>query len=53
LSRIEKQAFAETGLLEIDIPASVEFVGEGCVAGCISLPSLTFEFGSRLLLIEN
>jgi hypothetical protein len=53
LSRIDGWAFTQTGLVEIVIPASVEFLGEGCFAGCRSLTSLTFESGSRLSRIEN
>jgi hypothetical protein len=45
--------FAETGLLEIGIPASVEFIGEYCFPRCVSLTSLTFESGSKLSRIEK
>jgi hypothetical protein len=37
-----------TSLKAICIPASVEFLGEGCFMGCESLIQLTFESGSRL-----
>jgi hypothetical protein len=52
LSRIEKQAFAEAGLIEIMIPASVEMLSEECFVRCQSLKSLLFESGSRLSRIE-
>jgi hypothetical protein len=48
LSRIEEQAFAETGLIEIVIPALVEVLGNGCFQECIQLRSVIFESGSRL-----
>jgi hypothetical protein len=35
-------------LIEIEIPASFEILGEDCFLGCGSLTSLTFESGSRL-----
>jgi hypothetical protein len=53
LSRIEKQKFAEIGLIDIEITASVEILGECCFLGCVSLTSLTFEQGSRLSGIEK
>jgi hypothetical protein len=37
LSRIEAGAFAETGLIEIVIPASVAVLGDGCFVRCVSL----------------
>jgi hypothetical protein len=52
LSQIEKEAFYGTGLIEIIIPASIEFLGERCFAKCKSLSSITFESGSRLSRIE-
>jgi hypothetical protein len=48
LSRIEKRAFRETGLVEMILPASVEFLGEECFSDCRSLSSVTFEQKSRL-----
>jgi hypothetical protein len=53
LSRIEKEAFRETGLVEIILPSSVEFLGESCFSLCRSLSSVTFESGSILLGIES
>jgi hypothetical protein len=48
LSRIEKQAFAGTGLIEIVIPSSVEILCQGCFLGSGSHTSLKFESVSRL-----
>jgi hypothetical protein len=45
LSRIEKWAFFRTDLLEVVLPASVEFLSD---ADCRSLSSVTFESRSRL-----
>jgi hypothetical protein len=45
LSRIEKYAFSETGLIEIVIPGSVEVMGANCFAECRSLSSITYETG--------
>jgi hypothetical protein len=53
LSRIEKKAFSGSHLIEIVIPASVEFLGESCFSFCGSLSSVTFESGSRLVGIER
>jgi hypothetical protein len=46
------KAFSGTGLIEIIIPASIEFLGEECFSYCISLSSMTFECSSRLSRIE-
>jgi hypothetical protein len=48
LSRIESNAFSETGLIEIIIPSSVEVIGDECFRGCLQLQSIIFERGSRL-----
>jgi hypothetical protein len=53
LMRIEKEAFTETGLLDIVIPLSVEVIEPRCFYRCKSLLSVTFESGSRLLRIED
>jgi hypothetical protein len=53
LSRIEKNTFSGTDLVEIILPASVEVLGEGCFAECRSLSWVTFESGSRFLGIER
>jgi hypothetical protein len=53
LSRIEKQAFSQTGLIEIILPSSIEVLDEGCFSNCRSLSSVTFESGSRLSRIEK
>jgi hypothetical protein len=37
-----------TGLTAINIPASIEIIGEECFAACESLSSITFESGSKL-----
>jgi hypothetical protein len=47
LSRIGKQAFAETGLIEIVIPSSVDLIGADCFVECRLLSSITYEAGSR------
>jgi hypothetical protein len=52
LSRIEAKAVCQTGLIEMILPASVEFLGEECFFECTSLSSITFESGSRLSRIE-
>jgi hypothetical protein len=49
LSRIDKKAFYETGLIEIILPASVRFLGFECFSYCKSLSSIKFESGSRFL----
>jgi hypothetical protein len=46
-------AFRETGLVNIVIPLSVEFLGDGCFCDCNSLSSITLEPGSRLLGIQK
>jgi hypothetical protein len=45
LSRIKANAFCGTGLIEIIIPASIEFLGEESLSKCNSLSSITFESG--------
>jgi hypothetical protein len=37
----------------IEIPSSVEFIGENCFRGCESLCEITFESGSKLQRIEE
>jgi hypothetical protein len=53
LNRIEKYAFAESGLTSIQVPASVEVLCEKCFFKCNSLPSVTFEEDSKLHRIEE
>jgi hypothetical protein len=53
LSRIEKGAFQESGLIEIVIPSSVEVLGVNCFAECKSLSSITYEAGSRLREVDR
>jgi hypothetical protein len=52
LSRLEANAFSQSGLTSIPLPASVKVIGEFCFAGCGSLASITFETGSRLSRLE-
>jgi hypothetical protein len=52
LTRIEKSAFSGTGLLEIEIPASVQSLGRECFSLSRSLVSVTFEKGSQLKLFD-
>jgi hypothetical protein len=40
-------------LIEIIIPASIEFLGEKCFSDCKSLSSITFESGSKFQGIER
>jgi hypothetical protein len=53
LSRISKEAFFRTGLIEIIISSSVEILGEICFYQCKSLSLVRFESGLRLSRIEN
>jgi hypothetical protein len=53
LSGIEVYAFSEIDLVEIILPASVEFLGKECFCKCRSRSSVTFEIGSPLLEIEK
>lgn len=53
LSRIEKEAFKECQLREIEIPASVKVLGEKCFFGCSNLFRITFARGSCLEEIEE
>ena len=49
LKRIGKEAFRGCGQLrEIEIPASVEEIGEACFSGCSSLSRVTFACGSAV-----
>jgi hypothetical protein len=48
LSRIEKEAFSSTGLIEIVVPASVKVIGKSCFLDCVLLSSVKFESGSEL-----
>jgi hypothetical protein len=48
LSRIEKEAFSGTSLVEIIFPGSVEVLCERCFDECKSLSSVKFESGSKL-----
>ena len=41
-------AFYETGITEVQIPASVQTIGEGAFSGCESLQRVTFAEGSQL-----
>jgi hypothetical protein len=48
LSRVEQQRFSETGLIEIEIPSSVDILDECCFFRCGSRAALTFGSGSRI-----
>ena len=48
LCQIEKGAFAFSNLSVIEIPSSVEELGESCFRGCKFLKHITFELGSLL-----
>jgi hypothetical protein len=52
LSRIEREAFFGTGLVEIICPASVEYLGVSCFSECRSLSSIRFKSRSKLSQIE-
>jgi hypothetical protein len=52
LQRIEKWTFKGSGLVEIILPASIGFLGEGCFFDCKYLSSVRFQSGSRLQGIE-
>jgi hypothetical protein len=53
LSLIEKQACIGTGFVEIIVPSSVEILGKECFSMCLSLSSVKFESGSRLMRSEQ
>jgi hypothetical protein len=47
LSELAKQAFSESGLTSIHLPASVTVIGEFCFSSCRSLVSITFDPASK------
>jgi hypothetical protein len=47
LSELEVEAFCESGLTSIHLPASVTVIGEFCFSGCGSLASITFDPASK------
>jgi hypothetical protein len=53
LSELEAEAFRESGLTSIHLPASVTVIGDICFGGCSSLTSITFESGSQLSELPN
>jgi hypothetical protein len=53
LSKIETDAFKDSGLIGIVIPASVQILGQRCFLMCQSLSSVQFESGSILSEIGN
>jgi hypothetical protein len=53
LSQIENEAFAQCGLIDLVIPASVEVLGEKAFSKCRSHFSARIESGSRLSQIES
>jgi hypothetical protein len=53
LQRIEECAFAESDLITIQVPSSVEVLYKKCFYSCKSLTSVTFESNSQLQRIEE
>jgi hypothetical protein len=53
LMRIEKKAFAFSGVTSIRIPANVEILCERCFYSCHSLQQVTFDKRSQLKRIEK
>ena len=53
LTAIRTQAFWNTSLVSISIPASVETIDASAFKGCSSLATVTFEKGSKLKTIEG
>jgi hypothetical protein len=53
LSELAKEAFCESGLISIHLPASATVIGEGCFSGCVSLASITFDPASQLQEIHR
>jgi hypothetical protein len=53
LLRIGMKAFSESSLRFIDIPSSVEIIGESCFAFCDELSIVGFELTSRLSVLEK
>ena len=51
LTSIGQNAFKESGLQAIEIPASVEAIESGAFCDCTALTNVTFEKGSRLKMI--
>ena len=53
LTAIRTQAFWNTSLVSISIPASVETIDASAFKGCSSLATVTFEKGSKLKTIDG
>ena len=53
LCQIENKAFAFSKLVVIEIPSTVEEIGEFCFRGCEFLKHITFESGSGLKQIGS
>lgn len=53
LTSIGENAFKESGLQAIEIPASVEAIESGAFQNCTALTTVTFEKGSQLKTIEG
>lgn len=53
LTSIGENAFKESGLQTIEIPASVEAIESGAFCDCTALTNVTFEKGSRLKMIRG
>jgi hypothetical protein len=47
LSELAKEAFRESGLTSIHLPASVTVIGESCFLYCSSLVSITVDPASK------
>jgi hypothetical protein len=53
ISQLSKEAFCESGLTSIHLPASVTVIGEHCFSDSHSLASITFDCGSQLQEIRG
>jgi hypothetical protein len=53
LKTIDETAFSGTAVQSIDLPRSVEFIGNSCFFGCHSLKSFTTESNSQLKTISS
>jgi hypothetical protein len=53
LTKIETRGFFGSSLKRIEIPRSVETIGDSCFADCTRLASVAFQAGSQLHAIGN